>query len=178
MAFQKVACLMFVQSLRMTRRDWRAGELRFLLIALIIAVSALSSVSFFVDRMRTGLNRDANQLLGADLVIRSDEPLNAVWRNEAQRRGLQMAETVVFPSMAIAGEGDAVRTQLSSIKAVTATYPLRGNLRISDTPGSDGALTRDVPASGTVWVDPNLLTGLGVAPGASIKLGEIGRAHV
>ena len=156
----------------MTRRDWRAGELRFLLIALIIAVSALSSVSFFVDRMRTGLNRDANQLLGADLVIRSDEPLNAVWRNEAQRRGLLMAETVVFPSMAIAGEGDAVRSQLSSIKAVTTTYPLRGNLRISDTPGSDGVLTRDVPAPGTVWVDPNLLTGLGVAPGTSIKLGD------
>ena len=47
---------MFVQSLRMTQRDWRAGELRFLLVSLIIAVAALSSVGFFVDRMRAGLN--------------------------------------------------------------------------------------------------------------------------
>ena len=52
---------MFVQSLRMTQRDWRAGELRFLLVALIVAVAALSSVGFFVDRMRAGLNRDANR---------------------------------------------------------------------------------------------------------------------
>ena len=57
---------MFIQSLRMTARDWRAGELRFLLVALIVAVSALSSVGFFIDRMRAGLNRDAHQLLGAD----------------------------------------------------------------------------------------------------------------
>ena len=71
---------MFVQSLRMTQRDWRAGELRFLLVSLIIAVAALSSVGFFVDRMRAGLNRDAHQLLGADLVIRADEPIAAAMR--------------------------------------------------------------------------------------------------
>ncbi len=37
---------MFQQALRMTLRDWRTGELRFLLIALIVAVAALSSVGF------------------------------------------------------------------------------------------------------------------------------------
>ena len=97
---------MFVQSLRMTQRDWRAGELRFLLVSLIIAVAALSSVGFFVDRMRAGLNRDAHQLLGADLVIRADEPIAAAMRKEAEQRGLQLADTTVFPSMAIAGEGE------------------------------------------------------------------------
>ena len=60
---------MLALSLKMTRRDWRAGELRFLLIALMIAVASLSSVGFFVDRMRNGLNRDAHQLLGADLLV-------------------------------------------------------------------------------------------------------------
>ena len=56
--------MMLMQSLRMTARDWRAGELRFLLGALVVAVAALSAVGFFVDRLRTGLNRDAHQLLG------------------------------------------------------------------------------------------------------------------
>ena len=60
---------MFRLSLKMTGRDWRAGQLRFLLVALIVAVAALSAVGFFVDRLRAGLNRDAHQLLGADLVI-------------------------------------------------------------------------------------------------------------
>ena len=61
---------MLIQSLRMTARDWRAGELRFLLVALVVAVSALAAVGFFVDRMRAGLNRDARQLLGADLLVK------------------------------------------------------------------------------------------------------------
>ena len=121
---------MFVQSLRMTQRDWRAGELRFLLVSLIIAVAALSSVGFFVDRMRAGLNRDAHQLLGADLVIRADEPIAAAMRKEAEQRGLQLADTTVFPSMAIAGEGEQAVSKLASIKAVTPGYPLRGKLKV------------------------------------------------
>lgn len=163
---------MFLQSLRMTRRDWQAGELRFLLIALVIAVAALSSVGFFVDRMRTGLNRDAHQLLGADLVISSDQPIAEAWRVEAKRRGLTLADTIVFPSMAIAGEGAAARSQLTAIKAVTPGYPLRGNLKIAETAGDDGQPTRDVPAAGTVWVDPNLLIGLDVKVGSPLKLGD------
>src|SRR5690242_3299509 len=107
---------MLLQSLRMTRRDWRAGELRFLLVALIVAVASLSSVGFFVDRMRAGLNRDAHQLLGADLVVNADQPIDAGWRAQAQRYGLQLADTVAFPSMAIAGEGDRAVSQLASIK--------------------------------------------------------------
>src|ERR1700712_2803685 len=108
---------MFLQSLRMTRRDWRAGELRFLLVALIVAVAALSSVGFFVDRMRAGLTHDAAQMLGADLVLRADHPIPADWPQQAQAHGLSTAQTVVFPSMAIAGEGENTHSLLSGIKA-------------------------------------------------------------
>ncbi len=66
---------LFVQAWRMTLRDWRAGELRFLLVALIVAVGAVSSVGFLVDRMNRALVRDASELLGADLVVRSDYPM-------------------------------------------------------------------------------------------------------
>jgi putative ABC transport system permease protein len=163
---------MLIQSLRMTQRDWRASELRFLLIALIIAVAALSSVSFFTDRMRTGLKRDAHQLLGADLVINADHPLPPAWRAEAQRRGLAVAETVVFSSMALAGEGDNVVARLSSVKAVTAGYPLRGSLKITSQAGLEGSVTHEVPASGTVWVDANLLSGMHLNQGDKLKLGD------
>ncbi|MES2932866.1 MAG: FtsX-like permease family protein [Pseudomonadota bacterium] len=165
---------MFIQSLRMTLRDWRAGELRFLLLALIVAVAALSSVGFFVDRMRTGLNRDAHQLLGGDLVINADQPINLEWRAEAERRGLALAQTVVFPSMALAGEGDDAHAQLASIKAVSAGYPLRGHLKIADKIAEDepGISTREIPASGTVWADGAMLAALNVAVGGRIKLGD------
>jgi putative ABC transport system permease protein len=160
----------------MTARDWRAGELRFLLVALIVAVSALSSVGFFIDRMRAGLNRDANQLLGADLVINADQPVAAAWRAEAQRRGLLLADTVTFPSMAQGGEGEDSQAQLASIKAVSAGYPLRGELRITTNPEDAsealGTKTRAIPAPGTVWVDANLLPAIGVKVGETLQLGE------
>ncbi|HSY28737.1 MAG TPA: ABC transporter permease, partial [Burkholderiaceae bacterium] len=166
---------MLLQSLRMTARDWRAGELRFLLVALIVAVAALASVGFFVDRMRTGLVRDAHQLLGADVVIVADQPINPAWRSEAQQRGLQVAETVSFPSMALVGGGDAAVSQLASIKAVTSAYPLRGHLSlapIADPNDVSGVATHQIPASGTVWVDEALLLKLNIAVGSSLKLGE------
>ncbi|MFC7287846.1 ABC transporter permease [Herminiimonas glaciei] len=163
---------MFLQSLRMTQRDWRAGELRFLLVSLIVAVAALSSVGFFVDRMRAGLNRDAHQLLGADLVIRADEPIAAAMRKEAQQRGLQLADTTVFPSMAIAGEGEQAVSKLASIKAVTTGYPLRGKLKVSETLVGEGEVTDTIPAAGTVWVDPGILESLNVAVGSPLKLGD------
>ncbi|MES2263418.1 MAG: FtsX-like permease family protein [Pseudomonadota bacterium] len=167
---------MFKQALRMTLRDWRAGQLRFLLVALVVAVSALSASGFFIDRLRSGLERDAHQLLGADLVVGADQPIPAAWRAEAQRRGLLMTETVVFPSMAQAGEGEASQSQLASIKAVGSGYPLRGNLKITTSAeqAADGfgAATRDTPAPGTVWVDASLLPVLQVTLGGELKLGE------
>ncbi len=167
---------MLIQSLRMTMRDWRAGELRFLLMALIVAVSALSAVGFFVERLRSGLDRDAHQLLGADLLINADTPLRADWRAEAQRRGLLLADTVTFPSMAQAGDGEQSVSLLASVKAVSRGYPLRGKLKITtnaeQAQNALGLAADGTPAPGTVWVDANLLTALKVAVGGTIRLGD------
>jgi putative ABC transport system permease protein len=167
---------LLTQTLRMTARDWRAGELRFLLVALVVAVSALTAVGFFVDRMRSGLNRDAHQLLGADLLVNADQPLPAAWRAEAQRRGLVLADTVTFPSMAQAGQGDDSQAVLASVKAVSAGYPLRGQLRTTTSPDDAGEALGDaaagIPGAGTVWVDVNLLPPLRIKVGSAIQLGD------
>jgi putative ABC transport system permease protein len=158
--------------MRMTARDWRAGELRFLMLSLIVAVAALSSVGFFVDRMRAGLQRDAHQLLGGDLVINADQPVASAWRAEAQRRGLVVADTVAFPSMALAGSGAKSVSQLASIKAVSPAYPLRGRVTVSQRPDGPASAAADIPAPGTAWADPALLSGLNVSVGDSLQLGE------
>ncbi|MES2755826.1 MAG: FtsX-like permease family protein [Pseudomonadota bacterium] len=164
---------MLTQSIRMTARDWRAGELRFLLVALIVAVASLSAVGFFIDRMRSSLNRDAHQLLGADLLVNADQPVRAEWRAEAQRRGLILADTVVFPSMAQAGEGEQSTAQLASVKAVSEGYPLRGQVKITkDADDVKGVKTDATPAPGTVWVDANVLTALKTTVGGVVKVGD------
>ena len=164
------------QGFRAFGRDWRAGELRLLVLALVVAVGAMTSVGFFIDRLRAGLERDAAQLLGADVVLISDQPIAATLADEAQRRGLSTAQTVAFPSMALAvAPADSKAepaAQLSSIKAASSGYPLRGNLRVADAPGVADAKTRDLPAPGTVWVDPALLPALGARVGDAIDLGD------
>ena len=167
---------MFKLALSMTARDWRAGQLRFLLIALTVAVAALSAANFFIDRLRSGLDRDAHQLLGADVVVSADQPIQAAWRAQAEQRGLLMADTTSFPSMAQAGDGEQSVSLLASIKAVGPGYPLRGKLKITtdavQAEQSQGTPAADTPAPGTVWIDAGLLDGLKIHLGSAIQLGE------
>nr|WP_315475472.1 FtsX-like permease family protein [uncultured Undibacterium sp.] len=164
-------------SLKMTQRDWRAGELRFLLVALMVAVASLSSVGFFVDRLRNGLNRDAHQVLASDLLVSSAQQLNLAWKTKAQQAGLQVAETVVFPSMALSNgssgsnvSSDTGMAKLVTLKAVTSNYPLRGKLKLNL--ADKEVATDETPKRGTVWIDPALFGSLKVAEGSQITLGE------
>ena len=97
---------LFRFSLRMLRRDARAGELRLLVAALVVAVAALTAVGFFADRVRKALEQEANQLLGADLLLIADHPWDAKVADEARARGLAVVETRTFPSMVSLGQGD------------------------------------------------------------------------
>jgi putative ABC transport system permease protein len=159
------------QAFRMTLRDWRAGELRLLAAALVTAVAAVTSVGFLVDRIRLGLERDATQLLGADLVLNSDSPINGELAARARGGGLTTATTVIFPSMALSAD-HADRNALAAVKAVSAGYPLRGALRVSSAAGGDDQPTREIPARGEAWVDGQLLQGLSLEPGDRVRLGD------
>jgi putative ABC transport system permease protein len=156
-----------VLSVRMLARDWRAGELRVLVVGLIIAVSSLTTVAFFADRVRQALSLEASQLLGADLVIVSDHPIDAALTAEAQHSGLATVQTVRFPSMVL-HEG---RSQLSEIKAVAPGYPLKGRLTIDDGRGAAERPAQAIPLPGTVWADERLLARLDMRVGDSIALG-------
>lgn len=111
---------------RSLKRDLRSTELAWLFLALTLSVAALLSVSFLADRMQRAFAFDARQLLASDLLIVSDQPLPGLFVNEAKNKGLSIAETVVFPSIASVGSS----SKLASLKAVSPQYPLRGSLRI------------------------------------------------
>ena len=46
-------------------RDWRAGELRLLVLAVTLAVAALTAVGFFADRLRAGCSATLPNCWGA-----------------------------------------------------------------------------------------------------------------
>ena len=112
--------VIFRFSLNLLRRDWRAGEWRVLLIALVLAVGSIATVGLFADRVRLALQQEATSLLGADLRISSTRSLPTAYRAAAQQRGLRVVETASFPSMA-AGKQQSV---LAEIQAVEEGYPL------------------------------------------------------
>jgi putative ABC transport system permease protein len=156
-------------SFRLLRRDWRSGELRVLLIALLIAVTCVTSVSFFTNRISQALIYQSSELLGADLRLVSDHPINASAFNIARKDGLKSAETRSFRSMIMA-EGHA---QLVEIKAAGAGYPLRGHLRIATDQFSQDMATNSLPKSGEVWVSSRLLQQFGLSVGDRVQVGKL-----
>ncbi len=150
-------------------RDARAGDLRLLLLAVVIAVAAVTSVGFLADRVSRALERDALQMLGADLVVEADAPFEDVLTTRAQETGLKVVKTWQFPSMV----GSGTQVQLSSIKAVQQGYPLRGSLLTTDAPGAEAVVTQYAPEIGQVWVDPQVLVQTGLQVGDALKVGDL-----
>ena len=154
------------------QRDLRAGELRLLLVAVTLAVAALTAVGFFADRIKGGLQRDARALLGGDAVLSSDNLPAQAFKDKARELGLQTTTNTSFPTMARASESQGGASKLVALKAVEAGYPLRGSMKTSTELESLGVSTRDLPARGTVWVDAPLLDALQLKVGDALLLGN------
>jgi len=153
---------------RTFRRDLRAGELSILVAAIVVAVTAMTAVGFFTDRVAGAMKAQASQVLAADLVLRSAGPLSPGYLVEARGLGLEIAETLAFPTVVVAGE----QTTLAAIDAVSAGYPLRGELRVADTLFGNGRPATGIPGRGEAWAEPGLLGRLGLDVGASVTVGE------
>jgi len=153
-------------------RDWRAGELRLLVLAVTLAVAALTAVGFFADRLQGGLARDARALIGGDAVVRSDNPTPAAFADKARELGLQIAQNETFPTMGRAPDDAGGASRLVALKAVSPGYPLRGTLRTAPAPDQPEATTSDIPAPGTAWVDAALLGALDLKVGQPLLLGD------
>ncbi len=158
--------------LRSLWRDLRSGELRLLIVAVTLAVAALTAVGFFADRLKGGLQRDARQLLGGDAVVSSDRPTPQSFIDRARAEGLQTSSAISFPTMGRAEEDRGGASKLVALKVIDRAYPLRGRLTVTQSPDSPGAPTRDVPAPGEVWVDPQLLDALALSVGDVLLLGD------
>ncbi len=158
--------------LRSLWRDLRSGELRLLMVAVTLAVAALTAVGFFADRLQGGLQRDARQLLGGDVVLSTDKPTPQAIVDKAASLGLRSTTTISFPTMARAPDDRGGASKLVALKAVPQGYPLRGSLTVGDTVEAPGQQTRDVPAPGETWVDAALLDSLGLHIGDALLLGD------
>ena len=157
---------------RQMARDLRAGELRLLVVAVMLAVAALTAVGFFADRINGGLARDARQMLGGDAIIASDQPAPAAFAAKARALGLSTATTTAFPSMGRATDAQGGASRLVTVKAVSTGYPLRGQVQVSTGAGTPTTRQPGGPASGAAWVDAGVLEALSLRVGDTLLLGD------
>ena len=148
-------------------RDWRSGELAVLLAALLVAVTALTGVGFFTDRIGQAVERRAAEVLAADLKLQSTGPLDPEYAKLAGERDIATAATVSFPSVVFFGD----ESTLISLRAAGPGYPLRGRLKISDAPFEAARETSDLPGHGEAWLDSRLLARLGARVGDRVNVG-------
>ncbi|MDO9318996.1 MAG: FtsX-like permease family protein [Gammaproteobacteria bacterium] len=155
-------------SLRLLWRDWQGGELRLLLLALVMAVTSVTGIALFTDRLEQALLVESANMLAADRVLSGRTAAPAEWFDEARSRSLRTAETVSFGSMVFSDNGNV----LVSAKAVSDAYPLRGQLLVADQPFTLGAPIAGGPPAGEVWVESRVMPALGAQIGDTVYVGE------
>ena len=157
----------FLFAIRSLLRDLRAGELSILLVAIVVAVSAMTAVGFFTDRVGRAIKSQASAVLAADLVIRSPAPIQPSFIDKARELGLETAESMSFLTMALAGDDNV----LTIVNAVTEGYPLRGELLVSEAMFEQSTAATGVPEPGQGWAEPGLLGRLNIEVGDVISIG-------
>lgn len=155
--------------LKTWRQAWRIAEMRLLFLALVISVTAVTSVNFFTDRTERLMTMQATKLLGADVIVRSSRPLDKAYLSQAETLGLSQAEMISFRSMVSVGES----LKLAQVKAVSPNYPLRGNIETNTTlqrVGKKDSISELKP--GQVWAAPSLFTSLNIQPSSEVRIGR------
>ena len=155
-------------ALRNLWRDMKSGEVSVLLLALTVATASLTAVGFFTNRITQGVRAQAGEVLAADLRLESSHPLPERYAQAAKEQGLATAQIWSFPTAVFNGEA----SQLVSIQAVTSGYPLRGHMRIADTPFGVARITTSIPKPGESWVDARVMAQLTLSIGDMLRIGE------
>ncbi|MEE3142964.1 MAG: ABC transporter permease, partial [Pseudomonadota bacterium] len=153
---------------RLLKRDWHGGELRLLSLALVMAVTSVTGIALFTDRLERALLLESANMLAADRIVSGRGVLPAEVLEEGKARGLRTAETLSFTSMAFSESGNL----LVAAKAVTDNYPLRGDVIIADAPFIRGTPIPSGPPPGEVWLESRALPALGIEVGDTVSVGE------
>lgn len=142
-------------SIKFLWREWRAGEWTIVFVALLLAITATTSVHFYLDRVMRGLDLQQAKFLGGELVISSPLPIPSLWEKAARKFQLRTAQVWTYPSMISYSHG----LQMVNLQAVSSTYPL-----------IDGRMEKI--ARHTIWAEPRLLTLLNIRLNDTVTIGN------
>ena len=153
-------------AMRSLKRDLRAADVRALFVALMLAVAASTMIAFFLDRLERGLERQASQMLGGDVVLEQRDPFDEDLRTELENAGFTLSDQVDLVSMISRGD----RFQPASLKAVDDIYPHYGSSRVDLGEGAEQVASG--PSPGEAWADPRLAQLIDIEIGDRVQVGQ------
>ena len=153
---------------RLFKHEARRGELTIILLAIVLSVASVLSLSLFSERLQQALTDRSAEFIAADSQLRSRNEVDPAWISQAQNQGLNTAFQLSTRSMVFAGDELA----LSDVRAVDNAYPLKGQVKVSTVPFGEGAAVAEGVKQGEVWADARLLQTLQVEVGSELEVGD------
>lgn len=141
-------------------QSFRTGGLYLLIIALSLAISATTALKFSNDQVKNAVSLQASQMLGADLVLSNNEPIEQPWKKRAEQLGLKQTNVTIFSSMAYTKD----HFVMVNVKAIEPLFPLRGQLEIE--PNAKAI------QSGEVWLSQRAADLLKVKRGDTVSIAD------
>ncbi|ENU30620.1 hypothetical protein F991_01545 [Acinetobacter sp. CIP-A165] len=141
-------------------QSFRTGGLYLLIIALSLAISATTALKFSNTQVQNAVTLQAAEMLGADLVLSDQEPIQSNWLQHAEKLNLQQAFVTIFGSMAHTQD----QFVMVNVKAVDDSFPLRGKLEISP--------QAKFIQPGQVWLSPRAMDLLHAKLGDQVAIAD------
>lgn len=148
---------------RLARRELnlRFRGLRLLLACLFLGVGALAAIGSLTRAIDDELAVRGSAILGGDVEFAASQRAATPQERRAMAALGTVSETVRMQAMAVRGSASVP----IELKGVDTAYPLYGSVSLAR--GRPGAL-----ADNAVWIAPALADRMGIAQGATIRLGS------
>lgn len=112
--------------IKMAFRDIRKNISRLMLFvsSIVVGIAALVAISSFGENLTQDIDNQAKELLGADLVLKNNQPVGA--HQELDSMAVEMATEINFASMVAFPQTGASR--LTQVRALEGDFPFYGKL--------------------------------------------------
>jgi putative ABC transport system permease protein len=152
--------------LKMALRDFRKNLSRLLLFvsSIVVGIAALVAISSFGENLTKDIDNQAQELLGADLVLENNKPIGD---QKIDSLAIEMASEINFASMvAFPSSGDS---RLTQVRALEGNFPFYGKLETVPVNGES-----DFRSGGKkALVEKTLMAQFNAEVGDSIKVGAV-----
>ncbi|WP_245326224.1 ABC transporter permease [Hymenobacter wooponensis] len=158
---------------RMAWRDSRRSRSRLLLFisAIVLGIAALVGINGFGDNLARTIDEQAQELLGADLVLSASQPFKPEFQPVIGPAIVEGAAEAAFPSLVQFPKGNGVR--LAQVRALQGKFPYYGEWLTEPTSAAQEFQQASLTNLPIALVDDALLVQFAARVGDSIRVGRV-----